>query len=36
MQESIVMAYDRNISTSINYVESNKPQREQIFLPKIQ
>lgn len=36
MQESILMAFDRNISTAINYVESNKPEREEIFLPKVQ
>lgn len=36
MQESIIMAFDRNISTGVHFVESNKPQREEIFLPKVQ
>lgn len=36
MKESIIMAYDKNISTRVHYVESNKPEREEIFLPKIQ
>jgi hypothetical protein len=36
MQKSIIMAFDKNISTSINYIESNKPEREEVFLPKIQ
>lgn len=36
MKESIIMAYDKNISTKVHYVESNKPEREEIFLPKIQ
>ena len=36
MSESIIMAFDRSISTKVHYIESNKPEREEIFLPKIQ
>jgi len=36
MTNSIIMSYDRSISTQIHYIESNKPNREEVFLPKIQ
>lgn len=36
MKESIIMAFDKNISTRVHYVESNKPEREEVFLPKVQ
>lgn len=36
MQESIIMSFDRSISTAVNYIESQKPEREEVFLPKIQ
>lgn len=36
MQESIIMAFDKNISTGVYYSKLNPPQKEEIFLPKIQ
>jgi hypothetical protein len=36
MQNSIVMAYDRNISTAVTYLKSNPPERKEVFLPKIE
>ena len=36
MTNSIIMSYDRSISTKVHYIESNKPEREEIFLPKVQ
>lgn len=36
MQTSILMAFDRSVSTEISYIMSNPPKKEEVFLPKIQ
>lgn len=36
MQTSILMAFDKNISTKISFIASNPPKKQQIFLPKIE
>lgn len=36
MQNSILMAFDRSVSTRINFIPSNPPKKEEIFLPKVQ
>ena len=36
MQGSILMAFDRSITTKIHHIISNPPKKEQVFLPKIQ
>ncbi len=36
MTNSILMAFDRSISTRINFSPSNPPKKDEVFLPKIQ
>lgn len=36
MTDVISYAFDRSVNTKINYIESNPPKHEQIFLPKVQ
>ena len=36
MQNSIFMAYDKNVCTAVLYTKSNPPKRDEIFLPKTQ
>lgn len=36
MQNSILFAFDRSVNTKINYITSNPPKHEQVFLKKIE
>lgn len=36
MSTSVLMAFDMNVSTEVNYIKSKPPQKDHIFLPKIE